>query len=763
MKYLLGLLVCLLLASRAGAQPAARPDSLRRVLTRSAPDTNRVRLLLRLGQHYVLRPGERPADLDSALLLATQAQRLSGTLAYARGQGLSYLVGGQAEREKGNRAAGRRLSEQAAAVLGRYGTAEDHADALAELASYYGLEGQELAQKVRLYEQLVPLLERAKNSKKLADALKFRGDLYQLQSKFALSLRDLRRALAVYHSIGFARLQDLYDLLGNVSTAAGNLEQGLQYGLLGLKTAEQFGDSSMLVTSYNRIALTYNRLGMNDDAAQYFRRALAIAQHRRDSTNIITLTLNIAVLQSATHQNVKALALLNDLVQRYPSSQHESQVQADFLIIYTRLHRFTEAQRTCDQLLKLVNTSDFNGLDLNDIEQFYINKSLMNFYLTTRQYARARQQLLLNKAYAERTGIRDILANNQLLWFKFDSLQGNYPSAIRHYQQYQAIKASLLTETRSKQIKELDVEYKTYEKQHRIELLTQRDAAQRAQLAATRTTRNLSVASAGLLVLVLGLGYNRYRLRQRSTRLLEAKQVEINHQNAFLQHVLEEKDHLLAEKEGLLTEKEWMLREIHHRVKNNLQIISSLLRSQGAYLQDETALAAIRESQNRVHAMALIHQKLYQSEQLSVVPMADYIPEIVSYLLQAYDREDTVAAQLDLEPLELDIALTVPLGLILNEAITNALKYGLPAGRRGTLRVALRTVAPRTYQLLIGDDGVGLPPSFDPSQSRTQGLSLIRGLSKQIRGELRIVRQSGVQLSLEFSDAPATDALLAAG
>ena len=261
----------------------------------------------------------------------------------------------------------------------------------------------------------------------------------------------------------------------------------------------------------------------------------------------------------------------------------------------------------------------------------------------------------------------------------------------------------------------------------------------------------------GLLLLILGLVYNRYRLKQRSTQLLEAKQVEIHHKNDFLQHVIQEKEHLLTEKEGLLTEKEWMLREIHHRVKNNLQIISSLLHSQSAYLKDETALAAIRESQNRVHAMALIHQKLYQSEQLSVVAMADYIPEIVSYLLQTYDREETVTTQLDVEPLELDIALTVPLGLILNEAITNALKYGLPAGRRGTLRVALRTQAPHTYQLSVGDDGVGLPPNFDPHQSPTQGMSLIRGLSKQIRGELLITQHQGVELNLRFRTPPASE------
>ncbi|WP_317198243.1 sensor histidine kinase, partial [Hymenobacter terricola] len=129
---------------------------------------------------------------------------------------------------------------------------------------------------------------------------------------------------------------------------------------------------------------------------------------------------------------------------------------------------------------------------------------------------------------------------------------------------------------------------------------------------------------------LLGVSYSRYRVKQRSTALLEIQQREINQQNQALEQVLGEKDELLGEKDGLLEEKEWMLKEIHHRVKNNLQIISSLLSRQSHYLRDAPALAAIRESQNRVQAMALIHQKLYQSDSLARVNMQDYTREIVA-------------------------------------------------------------------------------------------------------------------------------------
>ena len=138
-----------------------------------------------------------------------------------------------------------------------------------------------------------------------------------------------------------------------------------------------------------------------------------------------------------------------------------------------------------------------------------------------------------------------------------------------------------------------------------------------------------------LLLCLLALSYNRYRLKQRSNQLLEIKQHEINRKNQTLET-------LLSEQQQLLTEKEWMLKEIHHRVKNNLQIITSLLHSQGVFLKDEAAQSAIRESQNRVHAMALIHQKLYQSDRLAAIPMAGYVAEIVDYLIKSFDREGTI-------------------------------------------------------------------------------------------------------------------------
>jgi two-component sensor histidine kinase len=240
------------------------------------------------------------------------------------------------------------------------------------------------------------------------------------------------------------------------------------------------------------------------------------------------------------------------------------------------------------------------------------------------------------------------------------------------------------------------------------------------------------------------LGYNRYRLKQESNELLEVKQVEINQKNHSLEQVLQEK-------EGLLEEKEWMLKEIHHRVRNNLQIVISLLNSQAGYLSDSAALSTIKESQHRVQAMALIHQKLYQSEKVARVEMASYINDMVVYLRDSYSELVSARFNLSVEPLELDVTLAVPLGLIINEALTNSLKYAFPGDQSGTVTLSLKASTNHSYLLSISDDGIGLPPGNNPASSPSLGMKLMYGLSKQLGGKLTITSSNGVSISLDLS------------
>ena len=182
-----------------------------------------------------------------------------------------------------------------------------------------------------------------------------------------------------------------------------------------------------------------------------------------------------------------------------------------------------------------------------------------------------------------------------------------------------------------------------------------------------------------------------------------------------------------------------MLREIHHRVKNNLQVIGSLLHTQGDYSADPATQAALEQSQYRVQAMALLHQHLYQADRVGWVPLPTYVQELAAHLLDAFDAMARVHLHLELAPLALPVATATPLGLVLNELLINSMKHAFGPGQPGTLTLTGQLLTPSTYLLSVADDGRGLPPDFDPSHAHTLGLTLVTGLSRQLDGEFALL------------------------
>jgi len=192
-----------------------------------------------------------------------------------------------------------------------------------------------------------------------------------------------------------------------------------------------------------------------------------------------------------------------------------------------------------------------------------------------------------------------------------------------------------------------------------------------------------------------------------------------------------------------LHDKEALLQEIHHRVKNNLQVIASVLSLQSGYIRDPQMLAQFQTSKERIHSMALIHEKLYGSESLARVDLADYVQSLVSMLLRTYATNPYVKLEVRVDPAAVSIDTAVPVGLVLNELVTNALKYAFPDGRKGCLLVALEAKPNEQFEVRVEDDGVGLGPDFQLDQAKTLGLRLVRMFAKQLRAEVTFHSGSG--------------------
>jgi two-component sensor histidine kinase/ABC-type amino acid transport substrate-binding protein len=188
-----------------------------------------------------------------------------------------------------------------------------------------------------------------------------------------------------------------------------------------------------------------------------------------------------------------------------------------------------------------------------------------------------------------------------------------------------------------------------------------------------------------------------------------------------------------------LKEKEVMLKEIHHRVKNNLQIISSLLYLQSTAVKDEETREVFRESRERVRSMALVHEQLYRSERWNAIDLGEHLKALADNVARGYgDAKRRVAMKMDLASMELDLDLAIPVSLIFNELLSNAYKHGFPGDRRGTVTVELSGMELDGWTLRVSDDGVGFPPQFHWETAPTLGLKIVRNLTEQIHGKIEV-------------------------
>jgi two-component sensor histidine kinase len=211
----------------------------------------------------------------------------------------------------------------------------------------------------------------------------------------------------------------------------------------------------------------------------------------------------------------------------------------------------------------------------------------------------------------------------------------------------------------------------------------------------------------------------------------------------------------------VINQRELLLKEIHHRVKNNLQVISALLEMQAARTTDENVKAAIKEGQNRVLSIAFIHQNLYQHDDLKGVEINSFLRELTSHIRQVFERPGCPVEVVNEVPkFYLDIDSAIPLGLLINELLTNAYKYAFAGKNSGMIRIKIEDLGEGSYSFCFIDDGVGLPNDFDFTRSNTLGMKLIRQLSRQLAGNIYYKYDGGCKFELTFKNLNARSKML---
>lgn len=204
--------------------------------------------------------------------------------------------------------------------------------------------------------------------------------------------------------------------------------------------------------------------------------------------------------------------------------------------------------------------------------------------------------------------------------------------------------------------------------------------------------------------------------------------------------------------ESSLREKEVIIKEVHHRVKNNMQVISGFLELQSNYISDPVAIEKLGESQRRVRTMALVHEKLYQSKNLGVINAGEYIRSLVSDLMSSYTLSTPVDVSVNVDDVNMNLDMAIPCGLIINELVTNALKYAFTGRPSGKLSVALHRQPDHTFSLVVQDDGVGLPADFEARSRSSLGMQLVGVLVHQLGRTLTPASDKGARFAIVFPE-----------
>ncbi len=226
---------------------------------------------------------------------------------------------------------------------------------------------------------------------------------------------------------------------------------------------------------------------------------------------------------------------------------------------------------------------------------------------------------------------------------------------------------------------------------------------------------------------------------------------ELEQLNLILSNDIVERKRIEDQISRSLKEKEVLLKEIHHRVKNNMQVVSSLLNLQAHGIADATMRAVFADARNRVSTMALIHEKLYKSPDLAHINFNEYLQSLVAGIADTYHRNE-VAVSVDTEMVALDVSVGIPCGLIVNELVSNCLKYAFPAGRKGTIKIGIHKDSQGNNVLSVADDGIGFPEAVDFRKTTSLGLQLVNILTDQIHGTVELVKEEGTTFRITFPE-----------
>ena len=710
----------------------AQADSLAGTLTRRVADTVRMTVLLKLATFAVHQ--RRISDTASAAIGAyiREAEQLNTKLRSPFFNEHILLIRSGLYKAQGNPKAGKSLLSQVITALQSKNNKELLGKAYYEMSEYFSGDflHETMLERIRFLKLAISAFQGTTDLVGIARCYRFLADLHQMTNNNAEAFTEIRTALKYYDQAGYTEMQGALSLLGRLYYEQGDYKQALHYELDALKAATNSSDDNvrLICQINNNIGYTYFKLNENKNALQFWLQSLKIAEQEKDNATIYLLAANVVDAYLQLNTPLDAAKFFQQIVKKFaiPSERKyeggDYGISQTYLKIYMALKQYDKARVYCDELIRQTKNPHIN---LYALSLYY--ELIARYYIQTANYEYALNYLKKDSALIGSLKSLSGSYQNYKLRFSLDTASGKYPQAIGNLIKANEIKDSIIDETKSRQIAQFEVEFETEKKESQINLLNEKAVLENTKLRQADFAKNVTIAGVILLFFIAGLLYKQSRLRKKSN-------VIVTHKNEQL--------------ESLLKEKEWLLKEVHHRVKNNLHMVVCLLKSQAGYLKED-ALRAIESSQNRIYAMSLIHQKLYQSDDIGTIDLDIYLRELVSYLTDSFGSPANISIRLQLEKIKLSLAQAIPLGLIINEAVTNAFKYAFPDDRSGNITIELKQKG-NHIELVIADNGIGMLNLRNDDLPKSFGLHLIQGLTTELEGSIRFENDNGTKMSIHI-------------
>jgi two-component system, sensor histidine kinase PdtaS len=710
MKKLVAALLAILFIYEARSQ-SSRIDSLSQLIDNVSDNNEKARLLIQRSKAHPSAQTDKPmADAQQALAYYQQTKNNEGQVdAYLQVSGIY------------SRQNKYKLALDFDSAANQIAVQQNYTRGIALSLSNMGRNLQQLGDLQKAEQnclKALSIMKEAGMESETADLHSRLGVIYRRLSDISRSLQHYDEGIAVAKKYkNDPVLGVLYMNKANSLNEAARYDEAIDMHLLSIRIKEKIKDERGLMQSYNNIALVYMRTSENDASIAYFRKANQLAKQFNNKTtlgynyvNLATLYAGIRQKDSVAYFYEQALAAFNETGEK-PAQALVFHNYGNFLLEQNKLDQSEEMLRHALEIRKETKSPYDIASTMNVLGALLTRKGKMK---------EAEEYLLQSLAL-----LKGENGNREKDLYKYLSQHykavGDFEEAYKYQASYISMEDTLVNENEVANMLKAQSVYEVEKKDAQLALERKENELQTTRVSKKNQQIVFLGAALGMALLLCVLVFMSYRRKQQHAVALQQKNTQI----------------------------ETLIRELHHRVKNNLQVVSGLLSLQSRRLEDDKAKQAMEEGRTRVDAMAMIHQRLYMDKDLAAVDIEDYLRSLSHSLANSFGyEEEHVQTKVKLPARSLDIDMAIPIGLIVNELVTNAFKHAFRHVNDPRVHISLEKISDGSMQLKIADNGKGLDDNQDASGSF--GMKLVQTLVKQLNGSLQVSQDNGTVYNIQI-------------